>query len=119
MPNGGANLYSGQDASKLGLVLKGADLFTALGPTHRHDVVGSSLAVLDRERLLSHYELRWDEDSRDKWRDYTVKARPTGQGGKLFLWGHGQRDINAQRMFDTRIALDPFDVPDTPGTLVW
>jgi hypothetical protein len=109
------NLYQGTEAQKAGIRIPVVDLAEAMAPATLAGLPGS-MAVLEREGLIA---AMWKVDTEDAESDnplaFTVQARPTGVGAELFLWGHGERPPNANRIFEAGLRLTMLaDVVETP-----
>lgn len=115
-PVAAMNLYEGDEAAKAGIEIGVPELMQAVGKDDA-DSIGSSLAVLNRERLITDYSLsRKEKDGHAKW---TTTATPTGLGAEFFLWGHGVRGVQAHLLFDRGLDLHFLsEVPPTPGAVL-
>jgi hypothetical protein len=111
-PTLGMNLYQESLATRhAGIRFYESDLTAAFG-TRRH--LGAILAPLHREGLIVG-QFRFGIPVEGESGESITEVRPSASGAELFLWGHGNRDRNANLLISGG-DLGPFleEVPATP-----
>jgi hypothetical protein len=100
------NLYQSTEADKAAIRIPIVDLGPALQEGGLNALPGA-VAALVREGLVG---ATWSSGKEagapdDNPLGLTLQTRPTGVGAELFLWGHGVRPANANRIFEPDLPL--------------